>query len=408
MCARIVVPEALKEQIKARNSILDIISEYTTLNREGNLYAGRCPFPHGGTKDHPVFDDNPSFKVYPNNTFYCFGCHRGRKDDGGAGSDVIALIMELHDLGYIEACRYLAEKAGLEFNLGQSENSSYNTLIQKVTEENRTYFRGLWNEEHVDIVAQISQERGLDPVWLKENARMGLVPADHPWSLIAGRLALGIPEMAKTAKPRTVAMAYRTLTGDGAKWVNDPASAAFDKKSMLYMFPYAYKAIRKKGYAIVVEGYFDTLACHYRGLTNTVGLMGSQFTDEQMNILRRETDTLLLWPDGDISGRAIVESNLPKLLEKGFRVLEFVVKEDPDEWLKLTRTSDIEAYITTTAVHPLKNIIQSARKVDLDKVITLLKYLKSPGELAIYLDMTSRRYGLDVHALIYAMKEVKP
>lgn len=404
------VPSEIKEAIKSRIDIVEIASEYTTLKRTGNnLYSGKCPFPHGGTEDQPRFDENPSFIIYPNNTFYCFGCGRGSRDNGGAGSDTIALLMELEHIGYIEACKILADRAGINFYLENNEAPEKKSILERTTEYNRLFFKNLWNN-HPDVAVKIANERGISLEFLREKARIGLVPSDYNWLLVRNRIAVGIPEMTKMPNPRTVAMGYRH-PGDGEpKWVNDSASEIFDKGSTLYFYPYAYKSIRKQGYAIVMEGYFDVLGAHYYGFTNAVGIMGKRFTDQQMDILRKDTDKIMLWPDGDEAGHSIITTSLERLLERDFKI--FWIKTpglDPGDFFKQNTGRDLNSLIAQHTNYALSAIMEElteqkgeADKITaLDKLIPYLKAIKRPGEKVYFYNEVGSKFNIDINVLSY-------
>jgi len=414
-----IVPEALKKEIKAKNDIVDVISEYMQLIRQGNLWVGLCPFPHGGTDNEPHFESDPSFTIYENQSFYCYSCCKGNKEDGNAGSDVIAFIMEMEGLGYIDACRHLAERAGIPFSLARNEDGNLSGKINQVTNTNREFYINLWSNNY-ELAQQIARERGIDANWLQTNARLGLVPENYYWEVARGRFCIGIPEMSKVKNPRTIGMAYRHPDGRSPKWINDSGSTAFSKSNTLYYFPYAYKHIRKCRSAIVMEGYMDVLSAHYHTLTNTVGIMGSQFTDEQMNILRKETDTLYLWPDGDIAGTAIVEKSLPKLLEKGFKVIWVQTPgKDPDEIMFGKTPDEVRYIIQNQSIPALLGIIQKYKQdIDLaagwtnpdmldmmrteclDKLILLLKAIRRSGELVLYMEKVASIFGVASNNLL--------
>lgn len=411
------VPTEMKEQIKIKNDIVDVINEYTTLTRAGNLYTGRCPLSHGGTNQKPQFEKNSSLIVYPNTgTFFCFGsgCRMGSKDNGGAGSDVIAFIQEMEDLGYIEACKFLAHRAGIHFSDLSGPLSESRRKTEKTTADNRNYYHNLW-VNHPGVAATIAIKRGIDMLWLKTNARMGLVPSDHPWELIRDRLAIGIPEMTKLGNPMTIAIAYRKYNNTiGPDWVNDPTSDTFQKSHTLYMYPYAYKAIRKRGRAIIMEGYFDVLSAHYHGLTNTVGIMGSAFTEFQMDILRKETDELIIWPDADAAGWTIVENSLIELLKKGFKVRVILMDRqgiDPDEFFKEKHQPDTDwnKWVQANTDCALSHIINDFRlekKTEsdivnaLDRLIPFLQAIQVPGEKAYFIDSAAKRFKVDPCVLV--------
>ena len=332
------VTEELKHEIRTRCSLTDVVSNYTT-SKKGNLTICKCPF---HAENNPSFTIYPPKEDYPYETFYCYSCHAGNKKETGIGNDVISFIMAVQKLEYFDACQFLCDKYGISYE-HYNVSPEMQNLKEKKNNQNILYYQNLMNNK---LALQYLHNRGIT----KESIykfRLGLTPSDIPYP--KNRLVFGITDVCyKQENVKTIGMAYRVLQGQikspdcaeyfpdqepTRKYVNDSDSPIFKKGNNLFGMNYAKEAIRKSNYAIVVEGYFDVILMHQAGLENTVGIMGTSFTDEQMNILRKYCDRIFLFLDSDARGIESMNILLPKLLEKDFNVciIEAPNNQDPAE-----------------------------------------------------------------------------
>lgn len=308
-------------EIKEANPILEVASDYAKVKKDGNVYKTNCLWPERHDDDD---DSDPSMVLYPhNNTFYCFGCGAGSRDGDRNGSDIIAFIQEVEKLSFTMAVEFLADRAGIEL-----EKSTDPQLKKKIEErenclaQSRIYYHNLINNEEV---LEYPYDRGYDDNEILK-WRLGLVPDDSPLEHLRGRLAFPIWDM----MGRTIGFGFRSLDNSNPKYVNSPESIIFKKRQTLYGIHYAKQHIAKKGFAYVVEGYTDVHAMHRVGLENTVGIMGTSFTEGQMNMLKRITDEVVLFLDADRPGSSRTNDHIEKLLDKGFTVK--IVEPDYNNW----------------------------------------------------------------------------
>ena len=328
--SNIVIDEGLKHEIKLRADIVQVISQYVTLKREGSLYKGLCPF---HKEDTPSFVIKP--KGYKDNqygSFYCYGCHAGNREETNIGNDVIAFVMAIEDVEFMEACQMLCDMFNIPYQLRQRD-PEVDRLKQQMTNKNIAYHNYL-NQNVLAMNYLVT--RGVTAESISK-FRIGLVPPNEQPEWKRNRLVFGITDINyKPEKANTIAMGYRCLMGaieapdkmeyfpncnKDAKYMNDAESKIFKKSRVLYGLNYAIKPIRRMGFAIVVEGYLDVVIMHQSGFENTVAPMGTSFTDEQMDLLKRYTNQLMFFMDSDERGLEAMRKVLPKLLEKGFSIL---------------------------------------------------------------------------------------
>lgn len=292
-----VTPE-LRQKIVSLNPITDILQEYGVEIR----YDGKacCPFHE---------EDTPSFHVYEEtNSYHCYGCHAGTKDkelkrkDGtvvnDAGSDVIAFIQNVEGVSFPEACKMLMRRSDIPIP-DERIDRRLEKIKDAVTDRNRKYFNQL--KKSPDILAYV-ESRGMDMSDIIK-WRLGYTAPNDPTTKYKDRLVFSIMEdHYKPEKAKSIALAYRKLNDKepGPKYINDPNNEVYNKSHVLYGMNYASPNIRKKRYAVVMEGYVDVIISHKAGLNNSVAICGTSFTKEQIKLLRSKTDKLYLWLDGKL------------------------------------------------------------------------------------------------------------
>jgi DNA primase len=356
-----MIPEEKVHEIIERTDIAALVGRSVELKRAGRSLKGLCPF-HG--------ERTPSFTVSPERRrFKCFGC--------GAGGDAIAFVMRREGKGFSEAARALAADCGVQLTEGQEDRLLRDKLLLRRVHElaAQFYVRQLWDKTTGAPARAHLKGRGLDgeaakrfglgfapPEWnglAKQAVAAGMLDAALQAGLCAPRKApsrsappqrggdggaydffrgrLMIP--VRNAEGATVAFGGRTLPlpgqpPDDRKFVNSRESIIYRKGELLFAIDLAKDAIRKSGQALLVEGYFDAIALHMAGLTNTVALCSASLTAEQIKLLRRfDAKELVLILDGDDAGRRGVERAAGALLGTAMptRVMLLPQGRDPDE-----------------------------------------------------------------------------
>ncbi|MCL2329912.1 MAG: DNA primase [Phycisphaerae bacterium] len=334
--------ENLKRQIRDAVNIVDLVGSYVTLRRAGSTHKGLCPFHEEKT---------PSFTVSElRQTFKCFGC--------GAGGDVFSFVQLKENIGFPDALRTLADRAGISLEPmahagktgpGKQDLASVNQWAQQFFRQNYIATAvGQSAREYVDrrsISAEMAEvfgigfaldsyegllnkarASGFDPKLLEA---AGLVKSNNRgghYDTFRNRLMFPIID----ATGRVIGFGGRTLGDDPAKYLNSPATALFDKSSSLFGLNVARQPMAAAGRAIVVEGYTDCIMAHQFGLTETVATLGTAMTDGHANVLRRYTDRVVLLFDSDQAGQRAADRAISVTLISGLDVTLAKVPQGKD------------------------------------------------------------------------------
>jgi DNA primase len=353
------------QQLKSSISLIDVASENIELRKTGNRYMGRCPF-HG--------DRSPSFSVNKD-FYYCFGC----KESG----DVISFVTKLHGLSFEEACEDLAEKAkiplpendkvssaeeqalylkraqiqkGARLNYFASLKYYHANLLQgkePLHQEAREYLKKRGISEQIIDQFQLgvagSQSDGLVQFLLKAKAPMEiarqfqLIRASQKttgdYDFFRERLLFPLIDL----RGRVCGFGGRILPSVQKrpsemklpKYLNTAESDLFYKSKFLYGLYQAKRAIREEETAILVEGYFDTVAMHQHGIENVVAPCGTSLTEDHLKTLTRLAKRIIVFFDQDEAGINATTKSMEMGLKNGVLLygIHFESKLDPDEFL---------------------------------------------------------------------------
>jgi DNA primase len=336
-----------KEAIRERIDIVDLIGKTIELKCVGDLYIGRCPFPHGYRNGVPIYDKKPSLTVYPHNqTYYCYGCEAGDQQAVNKGScDIFGWIQNLLNIGFREAVIYLGEKVGIQVDKPSVQVSEPALKsIAEVTEKNRFFYTCLLKNK--EALAYLKNRNIQDQTMVL--GRMGYVPKDYSHQSVANRIAFGITDIL-SENIATVGMGYRVLDNSLPKYRNDPTTEFFNKRTLLYLFPEALGYIKKERSICLVEGYFDALRLHQAGIKWTSALMGKSLTTEHIKKFKQHVSNVYLWLDGDYSGKNATMRMLPALVGNKTNIYIININGcDPDDII--TRLEDVADFIQTNAV----------------------------------------------------------
>ena len=343
--------EAVRERIRDATDIVDLVSEHVQLVKKGRNFSGLCPFHDEKT---------PSFSVNPDRQFYhCFGC--------GAGGDVFKFVQEIDRVTFVEALKFLAERAGIalpersgpsrEEVAAEDELYRANDLAQKyfhhlllnddVGTGARTYLqvRGLTSETIAhfglgyappgwDALLKVAGRRGLSPQILE---RAGLaVPRSNGNGLydrFRDRVTFPIANLSN----RTVAFGARALQPDQEpKYLNSSETPIYHKGRVLYGLSIARDAIRRQDAVLVVEGYTDLISLAQAGIQHVVATAGTALTEDHCRLLARFARQLVLLFDGDAAGSTAAMRALEVLLGTSLdvRVVSLPSEHDPDSFIQ--------------------------------------------------------------------------
>ena len=307
------------ERVKEASDIVEIVSAYTDLRRAGQRFTGLCPF---HDERSPSFSVNAQEKLY-----HCFGC--------GVGGDVIKFVEEKEGLAFAEAVEALAERYGVEVEREQvdpreEEARKRRARLGELLERTAAFYTHfLWDAEEARKAREYLASRGLGEEVLRE---FGVGYAPSAWDTVLKRGqsagytlaeldAAGLLVKNKRGNPydrfrsrivfpvrdargRAQGFGARAMSADQKpKYLNSAEGELYRKKRTLYGIERARPAIAKQGRAVVVEGYTDVLAAHQAGIGETVAVMGTAITPEQVQILASHTDEVVLALDADRAGR---------------------------------------------------------------------------------------------------------
>lgn len=339
-------PESFLQELKLRSDITEIASSYVNLKRHGRNMVGLCPF-HG--------EKTPSFNIYTESgSFYCFGC--------GAGGDVITFIMKIENLDYVEAVKFLAQRAGMEMP-ENTYDDSLSKLRMRIYEANREAARFF----HATLLSQRGQS-GLN--YLRGRAlsdrtirHFGLGFADDDWNSLCNHLKnKGFSEYeiysANLAFKRkngngiydrfvnrvmfpiidlrgnVIAFGGRIMTDEKPKYLNTSDTPVFKKSENLFSLNNAKSSGTRT--LILCEGYMDVIALNQAGFTNAVATLGTALTNEQAVLMKRYADEVIICYDADGAGQKATARAIDILRNAGLpiKILTVPSGKDPDEFIR--------------------------------------------------------------------------
>ncbi len=334
------------EEVVSRNDIVDVISNYIKLKKNGSSYVGLCPFHN---------EKSPSFSVSQSKQLYhCFGC--------GVGGNVITFVMEYENMTFLEAVKLLGDRAGMtleetSYSEQEQKNRDIKTKLLEINKIAATYYyhnlksengkvgldyfagRGLTsntiNRFGLGYAGQTGNElyrylksKGYDDELLKETGLFTYERGIHDkfWN----RVMFPIMDI----NNRVIGFGGRVMGEAKPKYLNSPETRLFDKSRNLYGLNIA--RMSRKSNMIICEGYMDVIALHQAGFNQAVASLGTALTSAQANIMKRYTDNVLITYDSDEAGTKAALRAIPILKEAGLstRVINMKPYKDPDEFIK--------------------------------------------------------------------------
>lgn len=369
------------EKVKQQADIVRVIGEYVRLKKSGQNFTGLCPF-HS--------EKTPSFAVHPTKQIYhCFGC--------GVGGDVFKFVMEMEKCAFPEAIRVVAEKCGIAIPRPRErspeerrENQQRGGLVEIHKEASAFFVRQLEGTSEGKVARAYLEDRGLDAETI---ARFGLGFAPSGGEALYRHLKQKYPDplielsglISRDGSGRIfdrfrrriifpianeggkiVAFGGRALGDDLPKYLNSPETPIYTKSTVLYHLDRAKESLRRQDFAILVEGYMDTIGVVRAGIGNVVASCGTSLAEPQVKLLARFTRRVVVNYDPDAAGQAATERSIGLLLEQGFdvRVLALPGKADPDKFIR-DQGKDAYQKLLDAAPEYVDYLIERARKMDL-------------------------------------------
>ncbi|MTI84724.1 MAG: DNA primase [Firmicutes bacterium] len=343
------IPENTLDDIRSRVDIVEVISDYIQLKKKGRNFVGPCPF-------HQERD--PSFTVSPEKQiFYCFGC--------AAGGNVFKFLMLHEGFTFQESVETLARRVGVTVSVeGQGDKLTRSRKTDSAIKINtlaKTFFQEVLSQwEEAAPAREYLQGRGLSEETVN-NFELGFAPG--AWNSLVRHLnkhkvgadalvKLGLAAEGKRGaydrfrsriifpihdvSGNVVGFGGRVLGSGEPKYLNTPETEYFNKSRVLYGINESRRYIRESGYVIIMEGYMDVIAANQNGVKNAVASLGTSLTKDQVRLLQRYTNDVVIAYDADAAGIAATLRGLDLMQEMGCRVRVISISDgkDPDEFLQ--------------------------------------------------------------------------
>jgi DNA primase len=419
-----ISPEKI-EEVKRRADIVDLVSEYVTLKKGGKNFLGLCPFHKEKT---PSFTVNRDKQI-----FYCFGC--------GEGGNVLAFLMKINNMSFPEAVKHLAGKTGVvipervltreegERSRKRDEISRINRMAEKYFSENlfseagkaaRAYLRrrGIQDEVIKEFNLGFATDGWRNLKEYFEKAKVPLKLVEHAGLIITktngggsyydrfrGRLIFPIEDVAGNV----IAFGGRILGEGEPKYLNTPESPVFFKGRNLYGLNRTKEDIRRKGYAILVEGYFDLITLWSAGSRNVVASLGTALTKEHVDLVRRYTNEVIALFDPDVAGKKALARSIELFLSGNVHAKAAVLPEgyDPDQYVRTYGNESLAGIIgraQSMVDYYIENFIGRVSTVEekrdaLREAVSFIVNIDNISERDLFIRRVSEKLGLNQELL---------
>ncbi len=414
------LPDQFLQELKIRSDMAVVASSYVNLKKRGRNYVGLCPF-HS--------EKTPSFHIYTDsNSFYCFGCH--------AGGDVITFVRNIEHLDYMEAVKFLADRAGLQVPETDYDNSlsKLKGRILEINREAARFYHGCLVGEGGREGLSYLRSRGLTDHTIRHFG-LGYAPpsrfalTDHLTKLgyskeeqvqanvafvsrngsrlvdrFAGRVMFPIIDL----RGNVIAFGGRILTDEKPKYLNTADTLVFKKSSNLFAMNFAKNC--KDDRLLLVEGYMDVIALHQAGFSNAVATLGTALTQEQAQLMSRYVSEVVVSYDADEAGQRAAQRAIHFLRNCGVNVKVLVVPDgkDPDEYIRshgeqgairfrqMLENSDNDVQYQLSKLKSRYNLREPAGQVAyLNGAAEILAELDNPMERDVYAGRLAQEMNID-------------
>ena len=349
----------LVEEIRMKNDIVDVISGYVKLTRRGSSYFGLCPFHN---------EKSPSFSVSPGKQmYYCFGC--------GAGGNVFTFLMDYENFSFVEALKFLADRAGvvlpeMEYSKEAKARADRKTQLLEINKLAAQYFYvqlkseqgktahayltgrqlseetikafGLgYSSKYSDDLFRYLRKRGYTEDLIRQAGLINTDEKNGVYDKFWNRVMFPIMDV----NNRVIGFGGRVMGDAKPKYLNSPETEIFDKSRNLYGLNRARTS--RKPYFLVCEGYMDVIALHQAGFTNAVASLGTALTTGHAALIKRYVQEVYLTYDSDEAGVKAALRAIPMLKGVGLttRVVNLRPYKDPDEFIKALGAQEYEERI---------------------------------------------------------------
>ncbi len=423
--------EDFLRELREKNEISEVIGSYVNLRQRGSTMNGLCPFHNEKT---------PSFTVYlETQSYYCFGC--------GAGGDVITFVRNMDNLGYIDAVKALAQRAGMSL----PEDGFDDTLSKRrrrILEANREaarFFHGVLMSEQGRGCLDYYLGRGYSMGTIRRFG-MGYAPDEWrglydylhkkgftPGELVDANLVRKSEKNGKVnyydnfrnramipiidVRGNVVAFGGRVLDDSKPKYINTSDTLVYKKGSGVFALNLAKDSGSRS--LIITEGYMDTIALHQAGFKNTIACLGTALPDEQVNLISRYADEVLLSYDSDEAGQKAVRRAIQAFERTGVkvRVLQLKGGKDPDEIIKKYGAERFRAIVEGAendiefrlgGIRAKYNTLSDDGKINfMREAVTVLAQISSEIERDVYITKLSNEMNISKEAISMQVSSVR-
>src|SRR5215213_2133902 len=421
-------PQTFIDDLRRQADIVRVIQDYVSLKKKGANWMACCPFHQEKT---PSFSVNPSKDI-----FYCFGCAKG--------GSVFNFVMEIERVSFPEAVRIVAEKANVpmpamvEDNKFEARKKESDEVVELnswalawweaqinqdnkearaareylegrgITDETRKAFRLGYAPDSWDALSSHLKQRGATSAQIERSGLVVKKDAGGFYDRFRGRLIFPVMD----AQGRAVAFGGRTLEPQGEpKYLSSPETAAYTKGRHLFGLNVTRDEIRRRKFAILVEGYLDLIIPFQAGVRNCVASLGTALTPEQAKLLGRFARKVVVNYDGDSAGVKAAKRAIETLLAEDFETKVLVLPDgsDPDEFI---RAHGAEAYherrgkalphiqfVLDQAVRD-RNLLRPADKATaVEEALPFVRAVRNPIQKREYFDMAMDALRVEEPAL---------
>jgi DNA primase len=424
------------DNLKQQTDIVRLVQDYVPLKKKGNNYWACCPF-HG--------EKTASFSVNPKGFFYCFGC--------GKKGSAFNFVMEIENIGFSEAVKLIADKQGVnlpvpqpvsradeerikaETKAAEIKKSAAETIIKlnsfalefwenclqennaearaareyieqrSISPETRQTFRLGYAPDSWDALLTYLKQTGADEKTIETS---GLISKNEEknraYDRFRGRVIF--PVLDAAGKP--VAFGARTLGAGEPKYLNSPETAAYTKGNHLYGLFQNAAEIRRRKFAILVEGYLDLITPFQHGVGNCVASLGTALTNNQARLLSRYAKRVKINYDGDKAGIKAAQRAIEILLAEDFEIKVLVLPNgaDPDEFIKQNGVAEYNSQHAKRSITFAPFVLEQAvadrdfrnavdKQAAFDEILPFLRVTRNSIERREFFDAAINRLNID-------------
>lgn len=426
------IPDELIAEITAANDIVDVASSYMKLKRSGNGYKGLCPF-HG--------EKTPSFHISADKQLYhCFGC--------GAGGSVLQFVMNIENLDFVDAVKFLAARANIAIPEGENREASdrmhrRKQNIYKINAASAKFFHSNLMKEENKVIQSYLIDRGLDRSTV---VRFGIGYAPEAFDgctkfllnegfteeqILDSGMARRSEKNGKLydffrnrvmfpiidVRGNVVAFGGRVTDKSLPKYLNSSDTAAFSKSKTLFALNFAKNHCRDR--IILCEGYMDVIALHKAGFEYAVATLGTALTKEHCAMISRYTKEVLLCYDSDEAGQKATAAAIALLKDANVKTKVLVMQgaKDPDEYIKNKGTAAFEQLVMGSENAVLYKINKLKQQYNIDileeklelagKAAEILAEIENPVEGEIIVKEFASQIGVSPDTVQAQIKQIK-